>query len=125
MGGLWLGGDAPAASSACALGRAAAVPTPTHPLHHSPPHRPIPPRPQSVGRKNVCYDNFLSAATFSDAVFLAPPGSDRFVLENVDGFAWQMRLKSMVGGTAVRAAGAPAWAAMRMAGWSAQLWCRG
>ncbi|PRW56692.1 LIM domain and RING finger isoform A [Chlorella sorokiniana] len=49
---------------------------------------------QSVGRTNVCYDEFLSSARFSDAAFMGPAGDDRFVLENVDGFGWQLRLRS-------------------------------
>lgn len=52
---------------------------------------------QNVGRRGVCFDNFMSAATFSDGVFMAPAGSDRFELEPVDGYGWQLRIKSRVG----------------------------
>lgn len=54
------------------------------------------PAPQSVGRWNVCNDNFLTASRYSDSVYMGPAGSDRFVLEPVDGFAWQVRLRSRV-----------------------------
>ncbi len=54
--------------------------------------------PQSVGRTNICFDEFLTSAKFSDAAFMGAAGADRFVLENVDGFAWQLRLRSRVRG---------------------------
>lgn len=56
----------------------------------------LPPCSQSVGRNNICFDTFLTSSRFSDAVFMGAPGDDRFVLENVDGFAWQLRLRSRV-----------------------------
>ena len=51
-----------------------------------------------MGRTNVCFDEFLTSAKFSDAAFMGAAGADRFVLENVDGFAWQLRLRSRVRG---------------------------
>ena len=65
-------------------------PSPTRFSHPSPSHA------QSVGRQPVCYAAFLSASTHNTNIYLAPAGGDRFVLEPVDGFAWQMRLKSVV-----------------------------
>ena len=53
-----------------------------------------------MGRQPVCYAAFLAASTHNTNIYLSPAGGDRFVLEPVDGFAWQMRLKSVVrGGT--------------------------
>jgi len=44
----------------------------------------------------VCYAAYLSASTQNTNVYLSPASGDRFMLEPVDGFAWQMRLKSLV-----------------------------
>lgn len=59
---------------------------------------PIPPSCtlQSVGRQPVCYAAYLTASTKNTNIYLAPAGGDRFMIEPVDGFAWQMRLKSVV-----------------------------
>lgn len=52
-----------------------------------------------MGRRDVCRDNFLTSSRFSDGVYTGPAGSDRFVLEPVDGYAWQLRIRSRVRGS--------------------------
>lgn len=84
----------------------------------------LPPCSQSVGRNNICFDTFLTSSRFSDAVFMGAPGDDRFVLENVDGFAWQLRLRSRVRWQGSRGGGAVGrWACALAAAFAAVVSC--
>ena len=53
---------------------------------------------QNVGRQGVCYYQYLTAKRAQTGVFLDVALNDYFVIEPVDGYPYQMRIRSMVRG---------------------------
>lgn len=89
----------------------------THPCSR-PPAVLCSPALQNVGRQDTCLYQFLAGKSRQTGVFLDTAGQDRFVLEPVDGYPYQLRIRSRVSGgcagwSASAATAAAAWPSWR------------